>query len=325
MKKITVSAPGKLMLFGEHAVVYGHPCIVTAVNQRIKLTAEIISTPEFQLDAPDVHIAHYTKSMSDLGKGNIPKEVGFVEIAAKNILTSYGSSRNGGLKITTSADFSSLFGFGSSAAVTVCMVKAVSLLFDLQFNNKELFDLAYKTVLDIQAKGSGFDVASAIYGGTLYFVTGGKNIELLAVDSLPLIVGYTGIKADTVTLMKEVQERFVGKEEKLLELYKDMSSIVTNAKKEIEKNNWQELGILMKKNQLLLHTLGVSTTKLDDMMSASLEAGAHGAKLSGAGGGDCMIALGNEERKYAIECAIENAGGTIMHVSPNAEGVRIEI
>ena len=81
MNKVTVSAPGKLMLFGEHAVVYDHPCLVTAVDQRINLTAEILETPDFELEASDVDVTGYKKPISELGQGEIPKGAKFVEIA----------------------------------------------------------------------------------------------------------------------------------------------------------------------------------------------------------------------------------------------------
>lgn len=86
MNRITVSAPGKLMLLGEHAVVYNHPCLVTAVDQRMRATVEILDVPEFQLEATDVKVTGYKKPLSELGKGDIPKGAKFVEIAVKNIL-----------------------------------------------------------------------------------------------------------------------------------------------------------------------------------------------------------------------------------------------
>ena len=87
MKKITVSAPGKLMLLGEHAVVYGRPCIVTAVNQRMKATVQLLDQPVFQLEAPDVQVTNYQKPMSELGTGDIPKGAKFIEIAVNNYLS----------------------------------------------------------------------------------------------------------------------------------------------------------------------------------------------------------------------------------------------
>ena len=62
---VTVSAPGKLMLFGEHAVLFGYPCIVTAVGQRMKATVKLIDEPVFALEAPDVNVIDYRKNMSE--------------------------------------------------------------------------------------------------------------------------------------------------------------------------------------------------------------------------------------------------------------------
>src|SRR3990167_10871144 len=99
MKKITVSAPGKLMLFGEHAAVYGRPYIVTAVGQRMKATVELTQDSVFQLNAPDVNVENYKKPMDQLGQGDIPKGAKFVEIAVKNFLGKY--KVKGGIKVTT--------------------------------------------------------------------------------------------------------------------------------------------------------------------------------------------------------------------------------
>ncbi|KKR76549.1 MAG: Mevalonate kinase [Candidatus Levybacteria bacterium GW2011_GWA2_40_8] len=322
MNKVTVSAPGKLMLFGEHAVVYNHPCLVTAVDQRIRLTSEALESPNFELEASDVNVTDYKKSISDLGKGDIPKGAQFVEIAVKNIYKKFGLNK--GLRIKTSSEFSSKFGFGSSSASTVCMVKALSELFDLKLSNKEIFDLSYKTVLDIQGKGSGFDVAAATYGGTLYFLTGGKKIEPLNIKDLPLVVGYSGIKADSVTLINNVKGKFADNQERLEEIYDVIENIVEEAKVQILARNWKEVGKLMTENQKLLSELGVSIEKLDDMIGGAIKVGAYGAKLSGAGGGDCMIVLAQKDKTQAVKKATEEAGGEVIDVSTNAEGVRIE-
>ena len=330
MKKIIVSAPGKLMLLGEHGVVYNHPCLVTAVDQRMKVTVEVLDILEFQLEAPDVKVTGYKKSLADLGKGEIPKGAKFVEIAVSNILEyakknkSKNILNNFGFRITTSSEFSSLFGFGSSSASTVCVIKALSSAFDLNLTNKEIFDLAYKTVLDIQGKGSGFDVAAAVYGGTLYFFTGGKIIEPLIINNLPLIVGYSGIKADTVTLINQVKEKFANNENRINEIYTEIGKLVENAKELILKNDWLTTGELMNKNQLFLEELGVSIPKLDNMINMAKDAGAYGAKLSGAGGGDCMIALAPADKVKDVKTAIKSAGGEIIEIKANAEGVRIE-
>jgi len=319
---ITVSAPGKLMLLGEHAVVYDRPCLVTAVGQRMKAIVELLDTLEFVLDAQDVNISNYKKKMTEVGIGEIPKGAKFVEIALKNFLEKH--PMKSGIHVTTTSEFSSLFGFGSSSASTVCVMKALSELSGANFSNKDIFDLAYKTVLDIQGKGSGFDVAGAVYGGTLYFVTGGEVIEPLPITSLPLIVGYSGVKADTVTLINEVKKKLEEEPEKVNRIFDAIKDLVEKAKKDMAKGEWETVGKWMNFDQEYLRDLGVSTEKLESMISVAKKAGAWGAKLSGAGGGDCMIALTPNDKKKAVADAITKAGGQVIDVAVNAEGVRIE-
>jgi len=322
MKKIIVSAPGKLMLFGEHAVVYGRPCIVTAVNQRLKVSAQFLKKKEFYLDAPDVYIKGYTKSIKLLGQGHIPKEAAFVEGALYTMYNNFHIPF--GVSITTSSDFSSQFGFGSSSASTVCTIKALSDLLQLNLPKREIFDLAYKTVLDIQKKGSGFDVAAAVFGGTLYYLSGGKTIDPLLIDAIPLVVGYSGIKAETVTLMELVKEKMNAEPDIVEDIFNNIETIVFEAKRAMLASKWEELGELMNRNQAYLYSLGVSIKKIDDMITAAKTAGAYGGKLSGAGGGDCIVALTPSEKKDMVEKAIEAKGGTIMKVTINAEGVKRE-
>lgn len=321
---ITVSSPGKLMLFGEHAVVYGYPCIATAVDQRMKAAATRLEAPDFELEASDVDIRGYKKPLVEIGKGDIPKGAKFVEFALQNFLQKYPI--NGGVRVETTSEFSSQFGFGSSSASTVCAIKAFSELFGAELSQKEMFDISYKTVLDIQGKGSGFDVAAAIYGGTFYFVTGGKVIEPLAIKEFPLIVGYTGVKADTTTLIKQVAEKKEKNPEKVERIFQAIAKLVEDVKPRMLEGDWERVGKLMDFNQEYLRDLGVSSEKLEAMISAAKKAGAWGAKLSGAGGGDCMIALHPDgvQGKPAIVKAIQEAGGQVIDVRGNAEGVRVE-
>lgn len=320
--KITVSAPGKLMFMGEHAVVYGKPCIVTAVGQRMKATVELTDGSNFELEAPDVKVEGYKKPMADLGNGEIPKGAKFVEVAVANFITQHPIT--GGLKISTKSEFSSQFGFGSSSASTVCVIKALSEITGANLENKAIFDLSYKTVLDIQGKGSGFDVAAATFGGTLYFVTGGKVIEPLDIESLPMIVGYSGIKADTVTLINQVGEKAKKYPEVIENIYEQIEKLVERAKEAILQTDWQTVGELMNFNEGYLSALGVESQKLADMIYASREAGAYGAKLSGAGIGDCMFALHSVQDKLQVVEAIQRVGGEVIDVKTNVEGVKIE-
>ncbi len=307
---ITTSAPGKLMLFGEHAVVYGYPCIVTAISERLYITE---------------------------GESDYKGDTRFIDAAVK----AWGK---GDEKLSAKSAFSGKYGFGSSSAVTVAALKALR----PNANSREIFDTGYKIVLDIQGKGSGFDVAAAIYGGTLYFVTGGKVIEPIRfresnsqtispiharyresndqiVSNIPLIVGYTGVKADTVTLINQVAEKKAHNPEKVERIFDAIAKLVEEAKIKMLDGDWERVGKLMDFNQEYLRDLGVSSEKLESLISAAKRAGAYGAKLSGAGGGDCMIVLARSDKQEVINKAIKEAGGEVIDVTPNAEGVRVEL
>ena len=312
-ERVKVSTPGKLMLLGEHAVVYGRPCLVTAVDQRMKVIGEKVRGSGITINAPDVGIHNFEYKPGD---EDVPKGVRFVVAAVKNF------GWQGGLKITTASEFSSEFGFGSSSAVTVGVLKCLSELSEAKFDNKRLFDLAYKSVLDVQGVGSGFDLAAAIWGGTLGFVTGGKKIEPLKTKKLPLVVGYTGIKADTTTLVKMVSQKREGSRKIVEEMFDRVELLVNEAKVGLEEGNWEQVGGLMNENQKELEMLEVSSIELFRLITAAREAGAWGAKLSGAGGGDCMIALTDNPK--GISKAIAKAGGIVINVSSGAEGVRVE-
>ncbi len=320
--KVEVSAPGKLMLFGEHAVVYGKPSIVTAVNQRVRVRAEIYGNQQLTINAPDVGITRYVQDMDKLGEGETPKGARFILAAIKNFGELWEIPD--GLKIETKSDFSAEFGFGSSSAVTVGVVKALANLFKIDMSKEELFKLSYKSVLDVQGVGSGFDLAAAIWGGTLYFVGGGKKIVPLKVKQLPLVVGYTGIKADTPTVVKQVGRLYDGNHEVVSSIWETMSLIVTQARTALEAGDDKTVGELMNINQGLLDAIGVNTPELFDLVTAARVAGAYGAKLSGAGGGDCMLAWTDYENTNRVADAIEKAGGSVLNVDCNAKGVEIE-
>lgn len=287
MSAVTVSAPGKLMLFGEHAVVYGRPCIVTAISKRLIVSA-----------------------------GNPSGDTRFLDAA----IAMWGKPD---IKISATSSFTGVYGFGSSSAVTVAALKYLR----PSATNKELFDAAYKIILDVQGKGSGFDVAAAIYGGTLYFVTGGKVIEPLVIKETPLVIGYTGVKADTVTIMREMEGKMKVQPERVERIFDAIGKLVEEAKPKMIEGDWERVGKLMDFNQEYLRDLGVSSEKLEALISAAKGAGAWGAKLSGAGGGDCMIALhpDGDQGKLRVEEAITKAGGQVIHpASGGAEGVRVE-
>lgn len=317
---VKASAPGKLMLFGEHAVIYDKPCIVASVDHRISVSLEKRNDNNIILTAPELNIKNQIIS-DNLEKSHF-KKVSFILAAVNKFFKK--CDLKSGLDIKTQSEFSDKIGLGSSSAVIVATIKGLSELFKIKMNEKEIFDLSYQTVLDVQGLGSGFDVAAAVYGGILLFVTGGKIISPIEITDMPLVVGYTGIKADTPTLIKMVGEKLLKEPDRINGIFNEIESIVNLAKVEIGNKDWRKVGHLMNLNQDLLRGLGVSSKELENLIKVALDSGAYGAKLSGAGGGDCMIALANKENSNNAKRAIEKAGGKIIEAKIPAEGVRSE-
>lgn len=321
-KAVTASAPGKLMLLGDHSVVYGHPCIVTAVDQRLHVSVKQNGQNSFHLTAPELGLEAYSKTINELGKKELPKAVRFVEMLYKRFLDKYPQDH--GIDVTTKSEFESGFGFGSSSAVTVAFAKALTELYGVRLSQQALFDLCYQAVLDVQGVGSGFDIAAAIWGGTLYYVSPAKVVKPLGLTDLPLVVGYTGVKADTPTLVRMVASARAKQRKQYDDWFEHITQLVDQAYQALLDAQWITLGQLLRKNQHILVDLEVSSIELDRLIDAAEQAGAEGAKLSGAGGGDCMIAVADKSVKKRVEHAIEKAGGQIQHVQLNAQGARIE-
>lgn len=294
------------MLMGEHAVVYGHPCLVTAVGRRLTLSIEKADNSKLTINSPDT------------------PDTRFVEKALEVGCESW-KIKHHGLHLVTQSSFSGKYGFGSSAAVVVATLQALAVLFGRQPTKRQIFDLAYQVILAVQGIGSGFDVAAVIFGGTLYFVTGGKVIENLnSQELLPLVVGYTGIKSSSVNFIKQVAQKKQKYSQRVERIFQAIRKLVDQAKTALVTSDWGKLGKLMDFNQEYLRDLGVSSPKLEELILAAKKAGAWGAKLSGAGGGDCMIALARGDKREAISKAIRGAGGEVVNIRPDAPGVRLE-
>ena len=309
--EIHTSAPGKLILFGEHASRHGKPCIVLALDQRIHVYLKPRTDGKIILNSPDQ------------GKEGVeyPTDLKEFEYVAKTIKNFFGQTKNtqgGGFELTTKAEFK--MGSGSSAAVLVATLGALNEHFKTNLNKEQLFNLAFKILWDIQGHGSGQDIATSIYGGLVYFVMG-KTPEKITDRQLPIVVGNTGIKSPSKPIVQTVTEKEKKYPEIFTRIIDSMGDIAVRARKAIEDWDLDTIGELMNINQGLLSAEGVSSDILEKLIFASRTAGAKGAKLSGAGIGDNMIALAPGKEQEVAD-AIESAGGKASFAK-TGEGLKV--
>mgnify|MGYP005843867359 CR=1 FL=1 len=324
---VRVSAPGKVMLLGEHAVVHARPCLVTAVDSRLHLTLTVGSPGggTFTIHAPDVGVEGVSGRVADAFADGRALAHGtrFVESALAVWRERFGLECD--LTIATRSDFSSRLGLGSSSATVACTLFALAQIAGMTLSPRELFDLGLEAIFRVQHAGSGFDLAAAIYGGTLYYDNGQpRQIVPLDVPRLPLMVVYSGVKADTPAIVRQVGDRLAAWPAAMTGIFDAMAQIVRDGRAALERADWPALGQLMNMQNGLAHAIGVDTPETARLVFAARAAGAWGAKLSGAGGGDIVIALAPEERRAAIRAALAAAGGSLVEVEPNAPGVRRE-
>lgn len=325
MPTITTSAPGKLMLYGDHAVLYDQPCLVTAVDLRMRVSATLYESDEVRIRTPMLPKS-VVLSLSELADGGpLPQAIKFVGLAIRKFWQQ--TNQQFGLKIRTESQFTHAYGLGSSSAVTVATLKALAEATNTPLTLAKLFHLSYETVLEAQSgRASGFDVAAATYGGTLYYHVG-QPPQPLAVPDLPLIVGYSGTKASTTELVAQVANLHQRHPKHVNRIMESIGLLVEDARTALEQGDMETAGALMGFNQAYLQALQVSSPPLDTLISGVLRHGAYGAKLSGAGGGDCMIALINQSCRPKIESYFTNsllAGAELLTAATGAEGVRIE-
>jgi mevalonate kinase len=279
----------------------------------------------FSIRAPDVGIEHIEGRIAGALAGGqaLARGTRFIESALAVFREQFGLAR--GVHITTSSDFSSRLGLGSSSATVACTLFGLARLLDVDLTPRHLFDLGWQAIFHVQQTGSGFDLAAAIYGGTLYYAnTHPREIIPLDMPTLPLLVAYTGVKADTPTYVNRVAGRLARFPDAMNGIFDVMAGLVAEGRAALEQSDWARLGQLMDMQHGLAHALGVDTPETAALVFSARQAGAYGAKLSGAGGGDCIIILAPDDKRSAVREALQATGGELIDVLPHAAGVREE-
>jgi mevalonate kinase len=307
----TASAPGEILLFGEHVGAYGQPCIAIAVDRRATVSVE--RSRERRISSRELGtLVAKGKKLS----GN--REMLPVYECAAAFLSRHGIRE--GFSIRIASDIPTGSGMASSSALGVALIAALSREFGVSLTRRQVRDYAFELFEQpVHGGGSKIGTSVAAFGGCV-LLRGGEAKQISACE-LPVVVGWTGVKSPTgimVAKVRRLREEYPAAAGAVMEA---IGSIVRRAVPALQRCDVETLGVLANLNQRMLVALGVSCREIDALVSAALAAGAPGAKISGAGGGGIMYALGNSNK---IAAAIKKAGGTPMRVRLGVEGVRIE-
>lgn len=304
----TASAPGKIILFGEHAVVYGRPALAAPVTQ-VHADVDIADSdrPGIWIDAPDISLRCELNALpSDHPIASVINNF-FTPLSSPHFrFSKMGGQR--GVKITITSTIPVASGLGSGAAVTVALVRALAAHFNVPMSAEEVNAFAYEIEKIHHGTPSGIDNTVITYAKPVYFVRG-QPIETFTVgEPFTIVIGDTGISAPTKEAVGDVRKLWEADREKWEGVFDQIGRIVKEARKKIESGKWKELGGLMNDNHALLQQMTISSPELDRLVEAARKAGALGAKLSGGGRGGNMIALVEPSDAKAVVRSLKEAG-----------------
>ncbi len=296
---IKVTAPAKIILFGEHAVVYGHPAIAVPITS---LNALAQFTPAkhngLQIDAADLNERY--KVVPD----NHDNALTFA--ASETLRQLEKPTPSGTIHVTSTIPIAS--GMGSGTAIATVIARAAAQAVGVELGKDQLNTIIYRAEKINHGTPSGIDNSVIVYESPVYFVQG-EPIEYLKIKQpLHLVIADTGVKAPTKVTVGDVRILRETQPKTILPILEEIGTITMQARQAIDDGSTDRLGDLMKKNHKLLQQLTVSSNELDTLVEAALLAGAMGAKLSGGGRGGNMIAVVDSNTIGQVITALEDAG-----------------
>ncbi|MFY9800671.1 MAG: mevalonate kinase [Methanoregula sp.] len=285
---VTWSAPGKVFLFGEHAVVYGKPGIAMAIKPRVFVTVRNTKRPH---RAKSPYIDGCFEAMGVMGSVYINSQI------------------------------PSSSGLGSSAAVTVATLSAINDEFSLHKTREEIANMAFEIEKKVQkGRASPTDTTVSMYGG-IVLITGGSR-RRLPPQNMNLVIGDSLVSHSTSKMVEQVGDLKKKHPEIVDPILDAIEGVSMSAIHHL--NNPKELGRYMDMNHALLDALGVGHPQLSRIVLAARAAGAFGAKITGAGGGGCMVALCPRQLKLRIASAIEACEARAIVTGIDTDGARKE-
>jgi len=311
----TASASGKVILFGEHAVVYGRPAIAVPVTE-LRAWAAVTDAPPG---------AGCTIVAADLNRrlplADAPPEDPLALIV-RLTLAELDTAPEPDWTITLRSDIPIASGLGSGAAVSTAIVRALAKHAGRPLAPDVVSALVYETERLHHGTPSGIDNAVIAYEQPVHFVRGQPPQPLRVGADFWLAIADTGVASPTKLAVGDVCHAWQADTVRYEALFDRIGRIAGTARQAIETGQVAELGPLMDENQWLLAAIGVSSPLLQELCAAARQAGAGGAKLSGAGRGGNLIALVTQQTAEEVAAALRAAGA--MRVVVTGVGQRME-
>lgn len=303
MPVLTSSAPGKIILSGEHAVVYGHPAIAFPVPQ-VRVQAFIAARPTAPQEEIQVisDLVHLNSPLASL-KPHHPIRLA-VEIVKQELRLEHLPAFE--LRITSTIPVGS--GLGSSAATAVAVVRAVSGFLGAILPDQTISDLAFRVEKQIHGSPSGIDNTVTAFNHPVYFVRGEPILALKVPVPLAFVIGDTGISSSTRAVVDDVRRMRDENPTRVDAILQKIGALTREMRAAMETGRLEQLGALINANHNLLAELEVSSPQLERLVAAARAAGAQGAKLSGSGRGGNMIAYCLPQDIQKVEHALLQAG-----------------
>ena len=282
--KSKASAPGKVILFGEHFVVYGVKAILCSINKRVTVTAEKTSKRKISINSEIGNLVlEPNKLISEINSPLKP----FYYLANKAI-----KNQDTGIEIKIKSEIPLGAGLGSSSACCVAGAAAIFKLFE-NVSKERILELAIEAERTIFENTSGADCTVCTYGGIIEY---GKKQGFKKIEDEPnfqLVIANSNIEHSTESMVSGVKTFVIKNKEVFSKLLNQESKLVEDVLKLLKENNSEELGEKINQNQKYLETIGISNNQLREMIEIGQKT-SFGAKITGSGGGGCIFALTNE-------------------------------
>lgn len=283
-------AGGKVILFGEHGVVYGRPALAAGLSTGA--SAELVPEPSV-LEAARLSVEPWGVTVDAIAPDHAgdaaPVATNQLAHAFGEIVAAYDPQPL--LHVRVRMELPSGAGLGGSAALSVAIVRAFDEALGISRAPSEEAEIAQRAERVFHGNPSGVDTAMAAAGGVAVYRKGQPLVPVNVRERITLVVGHSGEPGMTKETVASVARQHAQRPDKVDQIFAGMEAIVNNGKSALERGDLDSLGQLMELNQKLLVTLVLSTPRLEEMCTAAVKAGALGAKLTGGGGGGCMIAL----------------------------------